>query len=445
MSASPDGVSAQSFAALGLTPPLLRAVDDLGFEQPTAIQAAVIPAILRGRDVWASARTGTGKTAAFLLPILDLIAGRRRGSPRQIRSLILVPTRELAAQVVEAVRNFGCRLPEPIKTCLAIGGVSINPQMMALRGGADLVVATPGRLLDLVEQNALRLSSVEILILDEADRLLSLGFAEELARIVALLPTRRQNLLFSATFPPAVSALARQTLHDPLEVNLDAGTTPTTVLLVQRAIEVDAERRTMLLRHLIETHAWTQVLVFVATKYAADHVALKLNRAGLKAAALHGELSQGARSGALAEFKAGRVNVLIATDVAARGLDIVGLAAVVNYDLPRSPVDYVHRIGRTGRAGETGVAISFVTAATDAHFRLIEKKNRLAVEREQIEGFEPLELAVPPRDINGGVKGARKSKKDRLREAAARASGATPPLPAASTKPLFPWEPPTRR
>ncbi|MEO6005541.1 MAG: DEAD/DEAH box helicase [Opitutus sp.] len=443
MSASLVDGSGNSFAALGLTPPLVRAVDDLGFEKPTAIQAAVIPAILRGRDVWASAQTGTGKTAAFLLPMLDLIAGRRRGGPRHVRGLILVPTRELALQVVEAVRNFGCRLAEPIKTCVGIGGVSINPQMMALRGGADLVVATPGRLLDLVAQNAVRLSAVEIFVLDEADRLLSLGFAEELSRVVALLPARRQSLLFSATFPPAVATLARQNLSDPLEVNLDAGTTPAAIILRQRAIEVDEEKRTMLLRHLIGTSQWAQVLVFVATKYAADHVAMKLNRAGINAAALHGELSQGARTTALADFKAKRANVLVATDVAARGLDIVGLAAVVNYDLPRSPVDYVHRIGRTGRAGEAGVAISFVTAATDAHFRVIEKKNRLAIEREQIEGFEPLTLAVPPRDVNGGVKGARKSKKDRLREAAAR--GSLPTAPAAPTGPLFPWEPPKKR
>ncbi len=448
----PSGADASSplasFTSLGLSAPLERAVADLGYTQPTPIQTAAIPAILRGRDVWASAQTGSGKTAAFLLPMLELLATSRRASPRLVRGLILVPTRELAIQIQEAIRNYGCRLPEPIKTCIAIGGVSINPQMMALRGGADLVVATPGRLLDLVEHSALRLSFVETLVLDEADRLFALGFADELSRVVALLPARRQNLLFSATFPAAVVELAEQLLRDPLRINLDAGATPAATVIVQRAIEVDADRRTMLLRHLIETHRWSHALVFVATKYGADHVAMKLNRAGIAAASLHGELSQGARTTALADFKAKRLQVLVATDVAARGIDIEELPVVVNYDLPRSPVDYVHRIGRTGRAGQSGVAINFISADTDAHFRLIEKKNRLAIEREQIAGFEPVELAVPPRDPNGGVKGKGKSKKDKLREAAARAAGGNsvealkPSLP---TEPLFPWEPPARR
>jgi ATP-dependent RNA helicase RhlE len=435
-----------SFAALGLSAPLVRAVADLDYHEPTPIQSATIPAILRGRDVWASAQTGSGKTAAFLLPILELLATGRRGSSRLVRALILVPTRELAAQIVEAIRNYGCRLAGPIKTCIAIGGVSINPQMMSLRGGADLVVATPGRLLDLVDHNALRLSDVETLVLDEADRLFACGFAEELSRIVALLPARRQNLLFSATFPIAVVELAERLLRDPLRINLDAGAMPNATVIVQRAIEVDADRRTMLLRHLIETNRWSHALVFVATKYGADHVAMKLNRAGIAAGSLHGELSQGARTQALADFKAKRIQVLVATDVAARGLDLAELPAVVNYDLPRSPVDYVHRIGRTGRAGETGVAISFISADTDAHFRLIEKKNRLAIEREQIRGFEPVERAVPPRDPHGGVKGKRKSKKDKLREAATRAGGGTSSAePPAPTESLFPWTPPPSR
>jgi superfamily II DNA/RNA helicase len=286
-------------------------------------------------------------------------------------------------------------------------------------------------------------------VLDEADRLLALGFAEELSRIVALLPTRRQNLLFSATFPAPVAKLAEHLLHDPLRINLDAGATPNAAIIVQRAIEVDEARRTMLLRHLIETNAWSGVLVFVATKYGADHVAMKLNRGGITASSLHGELSQGGRTQALADFKAKRIRVLVATDVAARGIDIAELPAVINYDLPRSPLDYVHRIGRTGRAGETGVAISFVTAESDAHFRLIERKNRLAIEREQIAGFEPVELVVPPLDPNGGVKGKGKSKKDKLREAAARAAGgepaAQPKTKIEPGEPLFPWTPPPRR
>jgi superfamily II DNA/RNA helicase len=296
--------------------------------------------------------------------------------------------------------------------------------MMALRGGADVIVATPGRLLDLVEKNALRLSSVEILVVDEADRLLALGFEDELARVLSLLPARRQSVLVSATFPPAVQTLAGRLLRDPTRINLDAGAIPPAKTILQRAIEVDVGKRTMLLRHLLGSEAWDQVLVFVASRHGADHVAAKLARAGIAVAALHGELSQGARTQALAHFKAKRVQVLVATDVAARGLDIAQLPAVVNYDLPRSPVDYLHRIGRTGRAGEAGVAISFVSADTDAHFRLIERRHRLAIARERVAGFEPVDVASASgaaRDANGGVKGKRKSKKDKLREAAARA------------------------
>jgi superfamily II DNA/RNA helicase len=257
-----------------------------------------------------------------------------------------------------------------------------------------------------------------VLVLDEADQLFNLGFADELARILALLPAKRQNLLFSATFPAAVSVLAEKLLRDPVRIEVP-GTVEPVAAIVQRAIEVDPPRRTQLLRHLIQTGGWTRVLVFVATKYATEHVAEKLRKAGLAAGALHGELSQGARTRALADFKAATLRVLVATDVAARGLDIVALPVVVNFDLPRSAVDYTHRIGRTGRAGEPGLAVSFVSAGTHAHFRLIEKRHRLNLPREQIAGFEPLELdAGPP--PTGGVKGRRKSKKDKLREAAAR-------------------------
>jgi superfamily II DNA/RNA helicase len=408
---------------------LLRAVGALGYTTPTPVQKAAIPAIVRGRDVWASAKTGSGKTAAFVLPILEVLSGdaadddTSRERRARERVLVLVPTRELAAQIAGVIEECARHLPRRIKTCLAVGGVSINPQMMALRGGADIVVATPGRLLDLVEHNAVRLSAVEMLVLDEADRLLSLGFAEELERVLALLP-RRQNLLFSETFPPAVRKLAEELLDDPVRIDVDAGATLGDAVIVQRAIEVDVPRRTMLLRRLIETHGWSHVLVFVASRHAAEHVAEKLQRAKISAAPLHGDLSQGARTQALANFKARRVQVLVATDVAARGIDIVELPAVVNYDLPRSAVDYLHRIGRTGRAGESGTAISFVTAESDAHFRLIEKRHHLHIERERIAGFEPTELAAPIRgpheETHGGVKGKRKSKKDKLREAAAK-------------------------
>ncbi|MEP7119545.1 MAG: DEAD/DEAH box helicase [Byssovorax sp.] len=408
-----------TFSALGLSDPLLRALTELGYLTPTPVQSAAIPAVLRGSDVCASAKTGSGKTAAFLLPILELLSRAPSASPRRVRALVLVPTRELAAQIAEAAAKYGAQLPSPLRTCVAVGGVSINPQMMALRGGADLVIATPGRLLDLVAKNALHLSWVKTLVLDEADQLLSLGFAEELARVLMLLPERCQSLLFSATFPPGVLALAEDVLRDPTRITVDAGEAPSPIEIVHRAIEVDTSKRTPLLRHLLATNSWSHVLVFVASRDGAEHVTLKLAKNGISAAALHGDLSQGARTSALAAFKARRIRVLVATDVAARGLDIVSLPAVVNYDLPRSPVDYIHRTGRTGRAGSPGLALSFVSADTDAHLRLIERRNQLAIEREILAGFEPVELVVPSADPHGGVKGKRKSKKDKLREAAA--------------------------
>ncbi len=422
-----------SFSALGLSEPLLRAVADRGYAAPTPVQSAAIPAVLAGRDVHASAQTGSGKTAAFALPILQLLAAaglRERG--RFVRSLVLAPTRELAMQIGESFRDYGRHLPHPPKVLTVYGGVSINPQMMALGGGADVIVATPGRLLDLVGHNAVSLAAVSVLVLDEADRLLDLGFTEEINRLLALLPPRRQNLFFSATFPPAVQALAGNLLHDPVRIAV-AVVAETAPDIRQRAIEVDPPRRTQLLRHLIQANGWTRVLVFVATKYATEHVAEKLRKAGLRAEALHGELSQGARTQRLADFKAARIHVLLATDLAARGLDIAQLPVVVNFDLPRSAADYTHRIGRTGRAGQSGVAVSFVSAGTHAHFKLIEKRNHLAIPREQVAGFEPVELEVPANPA-GGIKGRRKSKKDKLREA--QGKPATRPAPA---EPTFRW------
>ncbi len=421
---------AMPFSALGLSPQLVRAIVARGYVAPTPVQTEAIPAVRSGRDVRAMAQTGSGKTAAFALPILQRLQESKRTGPRQLGALILVPTRELAAQIGESFRQYGRYLPEHARIVTAFGGVSINPQMLALRGGADIVVATPGRLLDLVDHNALRLGAVATLVLDEADRLFDLGFAAELGRILALLPERRQNLLFSATFPAAVQACAEQLLRDPVRIEV-AAAAASTPAIVERAIEVDPMRRTQLLRHLLQEQAWTRVLVFVATKYATEHVADKLRRAGIAAGALHGELSQGARTLALADFKAAKLQVLVATDLAARGLDIVQLPAVVNYDLPRSAVDYLHRIGRTGRAGEGGVAISFVSADTHAHFELIEKRHHRRIPREQIAGFEPEETTVPLAPSTGGVKGKRKSKKDRLREAAA---GVVHPRPATPTQ-----------
>lgn len=419
------------FTTLGLSPALARAVGELGFVTPTPIQTAAIPSILAGADLLGLAQTGSGKTAAFVLPLLQRQQAAPAQTPRRVHTLIVVPTRELAAQVGEVVRSLARHLPQPPKVAVLFGGVSVNPQMMGLRGGADVVVATPGRLLDLVAHNALGLATVQTLVLDEADRLLDLGFADEISKVLALLPPRRQNLFFSATMPSAVDALATDLLRDPLRVEVPA--TPIhEPVIQQRVIAVDADRRTQLLRHLVKESGWTRVLVFVATRYAAELVADKLYKAGIFATSFHGDLSQGARKEVLAEFKAERWEVLVTTDLAARGIDIAQLPVVVNYDLPRSAVDYVHRIGRTGRAGASGLAVSFVSTATEPHFRLIEKRQHLSLPREQVAGFEPAiatpDAATTPPDAGvqarsapgtGGIKGKRPSKKDKLRAAAA--------------------------
>jgi ATP-dependent RNA helicase RhlE len=416
------------FSNLGFStavlPVLLRALAERAYATPTAIQSAAIPAILQGREVLGSAQTGSGKTAAFVLPILHQVALSASTSPRRTQALILVPTRELAVQVGEALDNLGKYLPQRVKVVVVFGGVSINPQMMRMRGGVDVVVATPGRLLDLLAHNALSIAQVSTLVLDEADRLLDMGFGEELGRILALLPRQRQTLFFSATFPPAIEALASSMLHNPLRIEVEEQAA-TALDIAQRAIDIDASRRTQLLRHLIATEKWSRVLVFAATKHATEIIAVKLRGAGITAEPFHGELSQGKRTQVLMDFKAKTLQVVVATDVAARGIDIAQLPVVVNYDLPRSAVDYTHRIGRTGRAGESGLAVSFVSAGTEGHLRLIEKRHGINVPREQVVGFEPVEVAVVEAGVknapsaNGGIKGARPSKKDKLRAAAA--------------------------
>lgn len=410
------------FSALGLDTALVQRAYALGWTQPTAVQQTAIPAILQGRDVRGGAPTGSGKTAAYCLPLLQSLLHHKSSSPRQVRGLVLVPTRELAVQVDAVLRQLVVGQNQRLKISVAIGGVSINPQMLALRGGADVVVATPGRLLDLLDHNAVHLDGVETLVLDEADRLLDLGFSEELTRILAMVPMARQNLLFSATFPPAVQAMENVLLRDPVRIEVAAEGVDKPDI-VQHAIAVDAAQRTPLLRHLVKEHGWTRVLVFVATRYAAERVAEKLYKHGIFATPFHGELSQGARKQVLDEFKDERWEVVVTTDLAARGLDIVQLPVVVNYDLPRSPTDYLHRIGRTGRSGTRGLAVSFVSADTESHFRLIERRQGLSLAREQIAGFEP-QQTVPSRPDHaavpgtGGVKGKRPSKKDKLRAAA---------------------------
>ena len=379
---------------LGLGPELARAAAAAGWAVPRGIQVAAIPAVLQGRDVLGQAPTGSGKTGAFLLPLLQQLLAdpaRLQERPRRLHALLLAPTRELAVQTGAAAHALAPQL----KTVVAVGGLSINPQMMALRGGTHLLVATPGRLLDLTRQNAVRLSDVQVLVLDEADRLLDAGFADETQRVLMLLPRQRQTLLFSATLPPEVQALAQATQRDALALHEAAAEAEGAPQITQRVIVVDTARRTALLRQLLKSEGWSRTLVFVATQYATEHVADKLRQQGIAAAALHGQLSSGRRGQALDDFAAGRVQVLVATDLAARGLDMILLPAVVNYDLPRSTADYTHRIGRTGRAGAAGVALSFVCAdepASEAHFRLIEKRQKQRVPRERLAGFEPAAL-----------------------------------------------------
>jgi ATP-dependent RNA helicase RhlE len=352
------------------------------------VQAAVIPSAIAGRDIMAAAVTGSGKTAAFVLPLLERWRRSQQRGPVELHTLIVVPTRELATQITQSVLRYTGSLTERFKVVTAYGGVSINPQLMALRGGADFLIGSPGRLLDLAAHNALQVQNLQALVLDEADRLLDLGFAQELNQLLNLLPRRRQTLLFSATFPPDVQALAKQLMHEPLLINMESASIAAPEI-VQRAIEVDLDQRGPLLRHLFRAEKWRRTLVFVASRHAAEMVADKLRKHGVRAVAFHGKMSQGARNQAIADFKAELIDVLVATDLAARGLDIPKMPVVVNFDLPRSTDDYLHRIGRTGRAGEPGLAVSFVTAEGHAHFRLIEKRHHLTMGREHVAGFEP--------------------------------------------------------
>ncbi len=377
-----------AFSHLGLDSLLLAALNELNYQQPTPIQQAAIPAILHDRDVVAGAETGSGKTAAFALPILHKLhhqAASTLAKGNQVRALIIAPTRELAIQIGQAINSYAQYLQPRLKLCTVFGGVSINPQMLALRGGADIVVATTGRLLDLMAHNALKLDVLEILVLDEADKMLSLGFSEELTQILAALPKKRQNLLFSATFPPELQQLIASLLHQPVEINLAKQDDN---LIEQHVYTIDNERKNAALIHLINTGDWQQVLVFASAKNTCNRLVLKLQKAGIQAAAFHGDLSQGARNKALDDFKAKKIRVLIATDVAARGIDIQQLPYVVNFDLPRSANDYIHRIGRTGRAGQQGYAVALIGPDEEEHFRLIEKRMKKRLPREQIEGFE---------------------------------------------------------
>ena len=375
-----------SFTSLGLSDALLRAVADAGYTQPTPIQLQAIPAVLAGGDLLAGAQTGTGKTAGFVLPLLQRLSTTPRASARSaIRVLVLTPTRELAAQVEESVRTYGKYLN--LTSTVVFGGVGINPQITALQRGVDILVATPGRLLDHHRSGTVNLSGVETLVLDEADRMLDMGFIPDIKRILAVLPKKRQNLLFSATFSDEIRELATGMLHAPAQIQVTPRNS-TVDSVEQRAHPVDSKRKTELLVHLVNEQQWFQVLVFTRTKHGANRLAEQLIKKGITALAIHGNKSQGARTRALAEFKSAKLQVLVATDIAARGLDIEQLPHVVNFDMPNVPEDYVHRIGRTGRAGASGEAISLVSPDETAYLRDIERLIRRSIPRVVIPGFE---------------------------------------------------------
>ena len=435
-----------SFSSLGLSEPLVRAVTEQGYHTPTPIQQKAIPAVLAGGDLLAGAQTGTGKTAGFVLPMLQQLSHPRaapagpRPSRKPLRALILTPTRELAAQVEASVRVYGKHLK--LTSTIAIGGVGMSPQTAQLARGVDILVATPGRLLDHHGERNVDFSHVEIFVLDEADRMLDMGFIHDIKRVLALLPKRRQNLLFSATFSDEIRALAAKLLHSPAMI--DVAPRNATVDMIEQVVHpVDRDRKRELLSSLISRNDWHQVLVFTRTKHGANKLAEQLNDDGIRALAIHGNKSQSARTRALAEFKTGDLPVLVATDIAARGIDIDQLPHVVNYDLPNVPEDYVHRIGRTGRAGAAGEAVSLVCVDEHAFLRDIEKLIRKPIRREALAGFEPDPHAKPqpivqrgghnPRNARGtpragaGRGGAQPAQQTRAR-------GNTQPAPRAQTR-----------
>ncbi|KWE83745.1 DEAD/DEAH box helicase [Burkholderia territorii] len=435
-----------SFESLGLAEPLVKAVNELGYTSPTPIQQQAIPAVLGGGDLLAGAQTGTGKTAGFTLPILQRLHtfyAEHRGAKRAVRALILTPTRELAAQVEESVRAYSKYLK--LRSTVMFGGVSINPQIDALKRGVDIVVATPGRLLDHMQQKTIDLSDLDILVLDEADRMLDMGFIHDIKRVLAKLPPQRQNLLFSATFSDEIKSLADSLLDSPALIEVARRNT-TAETVAQKIHPVDRDRKRELLTHLIREHNWFQVLVFTRTKHGANRLAEQLTKDGISAMAIHGNKSQSARTRALAEFKNSTLQVLVATDIAARGIDIDQLPHVVNFDLPNVPEDYVHRIGRTGRAGATGEAVSLVCVDEKQLLRDIERLIKREIPQEVIAGFEPDPNAKPepiqqrrgqqPRGGNGGGGGGnRQPRAGGSGQPAAKRDGNAQPKAAKAAKP----------
>jgi ATP-dependent RNA helicase RhlE len=408
-----------SFASLGLSESILRAVSERGYTEPTPIQAQAIPAVLSGGDLLAGAQTGTGKTAGFTLPILQRLTTTEARKPGAIRTLVLTPTRELAAQVEESIREYGKYVD--IKSMVIFGGVSINPQINQLKKRIDVLVATPGRLLDHVQQKTVDLSSVEILVLDEADRMLDMGFIRDIKKVLALLPKQRQNLLFSATFSEEIKTLADGLLNKPAMIEV-ARRNATTELVEQRVMLVEQRAKRHLLAHLIKEHAWFQVLVFTRTKHGANRLAEQLAKGGIPSLAIHGNKSQNARTRALAEFKSGELQVLVATDIAARGLDIVELPHVVNFELPNVPEDYVHRIGRTGRAGSSGEALSLVSPDEMKYLSDIEK-----LTKKQLTRITPPAFELPPASADDSAREPRQPRQGARREGGRAENGGRAP------------------
>ncbi len=406
-----------TFSTMNLGEQIEQTLTTNGYINPTPVQEKVIPLVLTSKDVMARAQTGSGKTASFVLPLLKLWNENIKIGKAKISILVLTPTRELTQQVAQSFSLFSKSLNKELKVVSVIGGESIGDQLLEVQKGCDVVVATPGRLLDILDKKQINLSHVKHFVLDEADKMLDLGFADELEVILKELPELRQNLLFSATYPQKMLDIASKITQDPIEVHIEHKELGTSSI-EQRAIEVNKENRGPLLRSLITNEKWGQVLVFMANKRAADNIAVKFRRYGFEAESFHGNLEQDERNFTLDEFKNKKINILFATDIAARGLHIDDISCVVNFDLPRAPADYIHRIGRTGRAGKSGTAITFVSHEDKDHFSLIQKRCDIQLNLEQIDGFELTGIAPVKEKGKEAVKGKRKSKKDKLRELA---------------------------
>lgn len=407
------------FSKFGLSQQIALVLKESGFTKPTAIQQRVIPLVLDGQDVMAKAQTGSGKSASFVLPILEMLSRGSYEGKAKIKVLVLTPTRELTQQIAEAFDMFGKYLQKRPKVVGIIGGESIGDQIFAVQKGCDILVATSGRFLDVLSKKQMNLSHVDFFVLDEADKMLDLGFAEELELILKELPQKRQNLLFSATYPAKMLSIASKITQNPLEVSIEHEE-PTVETVVQRAVFVNRENRGPLLRYLLEREKWELSVVFMSSKRAADNIAAKFRKYGFAADSFHGDLHQEERNYTLDAFKSKKINILFTTDLFARGLDINNITCVINFDLPRSSADYIHRIGRTARAGKKGAAVSFIGVEDEEHFRLIEKRSNIKLKREQIEGFELVGEPIKKEKGKAPIKGKGKSKKDRAREAAAQ-------------------------